>query len=147
MMGRGKQRFIILLPVLVCFTGMLALSVFWLHECRQSAFEHISKLCEIIIENSPEAEEQVLSSVKEYYTLTEQEIKGSTFLTQYGYRSDEFSKELEWNFLTLSFAVFLVTICCFLISARYVDKQRRMRIAELTAYLEQINVGCDGTVV
>lgn len=147
MTGRGKQRFIILLPVLVCFTSVLALSVFWLHECRQATFEHISKLCEIIIENSPEAEEQVLSSVKEYYTLTEQEIQGNTFLAQYGYRSDEFSKELEWNLLPLSFAVFLVTICCFLISVRYVDKQKRTRIAELTNYLEQINVGCDGTVV
>ncbi|MDE7405113.1 MAG: HAMP domain-containing histidine kinase [Lachnospiraceae bacterium] len=146
MTGRGKQRFIILLPMLVCFSGVLALSVFWLHECRQATFEHISKLCEIIIENSPEAGEQVLSSVKEYYTLTEQEIQGNTFLAQYGYRSDEFSKELEWNLLPLSFAVFLVTICCFLISVRYVDKQKRMRIAELTNYLEQINVGCDGTV-
>ena len=147
MTERGKQRFIILLPVLVCFIGVLALSVFWLHECRQSAFEHISKLCEIIIENSPEVEEQVLSSVKEYYTLTEQDIQGNTFLAQYGYRSNEFSKELEWNLLPLSFAVFLVTICCFLISVRYVDKQKRTRIAELTNYLEQINVGCDGTVV
>ena len=146
MTERRKQRFIILLPVLVCFIGVLALSVFWLYECRQSTFEHISKVCEIIIENSPEVEEQVLSSVKEYYTLTEQEIQGNTFLAQYGYRSDEFNKELEWNLLPLSFAVFLVTICCFLISVRYVDKQKRMRITELTNYLEQINVGCGGTV-
>jgi signal transduction histidine kinase len=146
MTERGKQHFIVLLPVLVFFIGILALSAFWLQEYRQSTFEHISKFSEIIIENSPEAETQVLSAVKEYDTFTEQEIDGNTFLAQYGYRSNEFCQKLGWSFFFFSSVVFLITACCFLVSARYVDRRNQMRIAELTNYLEQVNVGADGTV-
>ena len=147
MTERGKQHFIVLLPVLVCFVGLLAVSTFWLHEYRKSTFEHISKFCETIIENSPEAEVQILSSVKKYHTFTEQEIEGNSFLEQYGYRSNEFCKELEWSFFPLFCVLLLIMTCCFLAAVRYADRRNRMRIAELTNYLERVNVGADGTVV
>lgn len=71
MTERRKQRFILLLPVLVCFIGMMTLSDFWIYKYQQSNFKHISKFCEIIIKNNPEIETQVLSAMKEYRTFTE----------------------------------------------------------------------------
>lgn len=41
MTERRKQWLFILLPVLSCFIGIAAVSVFWWKEYRQSAFEHI----------------------------------------------------------------------------------------------------------
>lgn len=147
MTERRKQGMLILLPVLVCLMSIAAVSIFWLHKYQQSAFEHISKFCEVIIENNPEAEEQILSDLKEYRTFTEKEIDGNTFLAQYGYENSAFCKELGWSSLILSLALFSLIAGCFLASVKSADRQKRMRVAELTAYLEQINTGAKGTIV
>ena len=71
-----KQRLTVLVPVLVFVVSIIGITVFWQYEYRQTAFEHVSQFCEIIIENHPEGEEQVLSALKQYHTLAEQEVKG-----------------------------------------------------------------------
>ncbi len=147
MTEKRKQRLFILLPVLSCFIGIASVSIFWWKEYRQSAFEHISKFCELALEHNPEAEEQILSALKEYGTFTEEEIDGNDFLAQYGYDSGMFCQESGWSFFALSSVLFLLIVGCFLIFARCLDRQKKMRIAELTNYLEQINIGAEGTVV
>lgn len=147
MIEKIKRKGDVLFPALICLVAVIVVSLFWLRGYRKASFEHISKFCEIITEKNPQMELQVLSAIKEYQTLTNQEIEGNVFLTKYGYRSDEFCKELGWSFLVLSFILLLVTACCFIISIRYIDRRNRIRIAELTNYLEQVNVGAYGTVV
>lgn len=147
MTERRKRQLLIFLPVFVCVIGMSAVSVFWLNGYQQSVFEHISKFCEVIIQDNPEAEEQVLAALKEYHTFTEDEIDGNSFLTQYGYESNHFCRELGWQFLVLSLSLCLLIIGSFLVSVWYMDKQKKRRIAEMTHYLEQINIGAEGTVV
>lgn len=147
MIEKIKRKGDVLFPALICLVAVIVVSLFWLRGYRKASFEHISKFCEIIMEKNPQMELQVLSAIKEYQTLTNQEIEGNVFLTKYGYRSDEFCKELGWSFLVLSFILLLVTACCFIISIRYIDRRNRIRIAELTNYLEQVNVGAYGTVV
>lgn len=139
MTEKEKRHFIVWFPVLVCFISVAAVSTFRLNEYRQSAFEHISKFCQIVIENSPETETQILSSLKKYQTFTEQEIEGNHFLEQYGYRKNEFCTELEGSFFILSSVLFLITVGCFLVSVREIDRRKQRRIVELTNYLEQIN--------
>lgn len=129
------------------FLCMVCISAFWLHSYRQAAFEHISAFCEILMEADPKAEQQVLSALKEYHSLTEQEINGNDFLSQYGYSVSEFCKGLPFNIPVFLFALFFVLSCLFFISARSTDKQNRKRIAELTDYLEQVNLGTGGTVI
>ena len=85
-----KQRLTVLIPVLVCVVSIIGITVFWEYEYRKASFEHVSKFCEIIIENHPEGEELALSALKQYHTLAEQEVKGNQFLKQYGYRNHEF---------------------------------------------------------
>lgn len=142
-----KQRLTVLVPVLVCVVSIIGITVLWQYEYRQAAFEHVSKFCEIIIENHPETEEQVLSALKEYHTLAEQEAKGNQFLKQYGYRNNEFCEGVPWNFSISSVVLILLVTCGFLFVVWYLNKRNRMRIAELTNYLEQVNVGDAGTVI
>lgn len=142
-----KQRLTVLIPVLVCVVSIIGITVFWQYEYRQTAFEHVSKLCEIIIENYPEGEEQALSVLKQYHTLAEQEVKGNQFLKQYGYRNHEFCEGVPWNFFIPSVVLIFLVICGFLLTVWRMNKRNRMRIEELTSYLEQVNVGAAGTVI
>ncbi|MBP3468379.1 MAG: HAMP domain-containing histidine kinase [Lachnospiraceae bacterium] len=142
-----KQRLTVLVPVLVFVVSIIGITVFWQYEYRQTAFEHVSQFCEIIIENHPEGEEQVLSALKQYHTLAEQEVKGNQFLKQYGYRNHEFCEGVPWNFFIPSVVLIFVVICGFLLTVWHMNKRNRMRIEELTSYLEQVNVGAAGTVI
>ena len=142
-----KQRLTVLIPVLVCVVSIIGITVFWQYEYRQTAFEHVSQFCEIIIENHPEGEEQVLSALKQYHTLAEQEVKGNQFLKQYGYRNHEFYEGVPWNFFIPSVILIFLVICGFLLTVWRMNKRNRMRIEELTSYLEQVNVGAAGTVI
>lgn len=142
-----KQRLTVLIPVLVCVVSIIGTTVFWQYEYRQTAFEHVSQFCEIIIENHPEGEEQVLSALKQYHTLAEQEVKGNQFLKQYGYRNNEFCEGVPWNFFIPSVILIFLVICGFLLTVWRMNKRNRMRIEELTSYLEQVNVGAAGTVI
>lgn len=147
MNGRKKKKVTLAFSIGFIFLCTFCISAFWIHSYQQAAFEHISAFCEIFIEADPKAEQQVLSALKEYHSLTEQEVNGNNFLSQYGYSVSEFCKGLQFNILILSFVLFFVLSCIFFLSARSTDKQNRKRIAELTDYLEQVNLGAGGTVI
>lgn len=144
---RKRKKVMLAFSIGFIFLCMVCISAFWLHSYRQAAFEHISAFCEILMEADPKAEQQVLSALKEYHSLAEQEINGNDFLSQYGYSVSEFCKGLPFNIPVFLFALFFVLSCLFFISARSTDKQNRKRIAELTDYLEQVNQGTGGTVI
>ncbi len=147
MTERRKQKLIVLLPVMVCVISIVGISVFWQYEYQRSAFTHISQFCEIIIEDQPQAEAQVLSALKEYHTLTEQEVRENQFLAQYGYRHSEFCGGIWRYFFIPSVVLAFLVLCVFLFVIWYKNKRNRMRIAELTSYLEQVNVGAAGTII
>ena len=62
----SKNRIKVLIPILICLIGMIGILVYGINHYRQLSFQHISNLCQTIIEAHPEAEEEVLSSLKEY---------------------------------------------------------------------------------
>lgn len=68
------------------------------------------------------------------------------FMQEYR-RSNEYWGAIPMQFILLSAAVFTVTAGGFLFVWWYPHKYERARIAELTDYLEQINVGGVGTVL
>lgn len=83
-------------PFAVLAAGMILTAVFFLHTYRQIAFEHTSALCETILANSPEAEPQLLAALKDYHSLTEQELRGNDYLEKYGYGSMIFAMISRW---------------------------------------------------
>ena len=65
---RRKQGILLLFPVVVLLLGIIFTTTLFYHTYRQIAYQHISAFCEILLENSPEAEPQLLSSFCLLYT-------------------------------------------------------------------------------
>ena len=113
-MREGRtQKILLLLPFAVLLTGTLLTLTLFLRAYRQTAFEHTSALCEIILENTPEAEPQLLEALKDYHALTEQELKGNSYLEKYGYRMDDFCKGFPLDIFLFPLLSFLASACAF----------------------------------
>ena len=137
----GKIRIKVLIPILICIIGMTGILVYTINHYRQISFQHISNLCQIIIESHPEAEEEVLSSLKEYSEGANQGEKGNEFLLKYGYRIGDFDDGFQSGFIFLTLMVFLLIVGSFLVFYWHTDRYNRRRIEELTEYLESVNIG------
>lgn len=87
---KRKQGILLLFPLVILLLGTGFTSVLFYHVYQQTAYEHISAFCEIILENTPEAEPQLLSALKDFHALTDQEVAENHHLEKYGYRADEF---------------------------------------------------------
>lgn len=142
-----KRKTVIILTVLLCFIGIFLMTVFFIREYNRSVFKHMSAFCELMIEEESETEQLVLSLLKKYKNLSGHIIEDSSFLSTYGYGSSDFGKSDSAGFVLISAAVFLMTVCGFLFALWYMDKYSRIRIAELTDYLERVNIGAEGVVL
>ena len=147
MSEKWKQKILLIFPFAVLAAGMIFTATFFLHTYRQIAFEHTSALCETILANSPEAEPQLLAALKDYHSLTEQELRGNDYLEKYGYRVDDFCYDFPLDTVLFPILFFLVTACAFAAGIFLSRRKNRKRIADLTEYLEQVNIGAGGTLI
>ena len=144
---RRKQGILLLFPVAVLLLSIIFTTTLFYHTYRQIAYQHISAFCEILLENSPEAEPQLLSSLKEYHSLREQEIAENNYLVMYGYRAGEFCKELPTHTFILPVMLFLTVSGAFVLTAWLFRRRSQKRIVDLTEYLERVNIGAGGTLI
>ena len=147
MSEKWKQKILLIFPFAVLAAGMIFTAAFFLHTYRQIAFEHTSALCETILANSPEAEPQLLAALKDYHSLTEQELRGNDYLEKYGYRVDDFCYDFPLDTVLFPILFFLVTACAFGAGTFLSHRKNRKRIDDLTEYLEQVNIGAGGTLI
>lgn len=144
---RRKQGILLFFPVVVLLLGIIFTTTLFYHTYRQIAYQHISAFCEILLENSPEVEPQLLSSLKEYHSLSEQEIAENNYLGIYGYRAGEFCKELPTHTFILPVMLFLTVSGAFVLTAWLFRRRSQKRIVDLTEYLERVNIGAGGTLI
>lgn len=144
---RRKQGILLLFPVAILLLGIIFTTTLFYHTYRQIAYQHISAFCEILLENSPEVEPQLLSSLKEYHSLSEQEIAENNYLGIYGYRAGEFCKELPTHTFILPVMLFLTVSGAFVLTAWLFRRRSQKRIVDLTEYLERVNIGAGGTLI
>ena len=85
--------------------------------------------------------------MKEYHSLSEQEIAENNYLGMYGYRAGEFCKELPTHTFILSVMLFLTVSGAFVLTAWLFRRRSQKRIVDLTEYLEQVNTGAGGTLI
>ena len=137
----SKNKIKVLIPIVVCLIGMAGILVYGINHYRQLSFQHISNLCQTIIESHPEVEDEVLTSLKEYSEGDNQGEQEKEFLLQYGYRTSDFDSGFQSGFVLLTIMVFLLIVGSFLIFYWYTDRYNRKRIEELTDYLEYVNIG------
>ena len=147
MSKKWKHNILLIFPFVVFAAGTIFTVAFFLHTYWQIAFEHISALCETILANVPEAEPQLLAALKEYHSLTEEKLKGNDYLEKYGYRADDFCYDFSPDTVLFPILFFLVTACAFVAAIFLFRRKNRKRIADLTAYLEQVNIGAGGMLV
>ena len=79
--------------------------------------------------------------------MTEEKLKGNDYLEKYGYRADDFCYDFSPDTVLFPILFFLVTACAFAAAIFLFRRKNRKRIADLTAYLEQVNIGAGGTLV
>ena len=137
----NKNRIKVLIPILICFIGMTGILFLGTKHYRQLSFEHISNLCQTMIESHPETEAMVLFSLKEYHLGANQTEKGKAFLLKYGYNSNDFDDGFQYGYIFLTFIVFLLITGSYMVYFWYIDRYKRRRIEELTDYLEHVNIG------
>lgn len=147
MSERKKQRIRSFFPFLVLLLGMVFSSILFYRTYQQIAFEHISSFCEIALENEPEIQPQLLSSLKQYHALTEEEVSGNSFLEKYGYRADEFCKGVPYDAIIIPSIVFILIMGAFMFRDLLFHKRNLKRVDELTDYLERVNTGASGTII
>ena len=147
-MIRKKRRILLLLsPYIILLLGMIVTAVLFTQMYRQTAYDHVSAFCEVILETSPEMEQQLLADLKGYHSLTDQELKRNNFLKKYGYRADEFCKSLPNHAFLFPVFLFLATACSGAFAILTLRRNNQKRIRDLTGYLEQVNTGAGGTVI
>lgn len=146
-----KCRLAVIFVMLVCLIGMLGTTALCMWEYRRSAFMHLSSFCAGMVQECPEAEEQVIAYMKRYhdalrYGVREEKTaeENGDFLKRYGYRVEEFGKRIPGGLAFAFAAAILVAACGFGFILWYPYRYEKTRIAELTAYLEQINMGGAG---
>ena len=147
MSEKGKQKILLIFPFAVLAAGMILTQAFFLHTYRQIAFEHTSALCEVILTNSPKAGPQLLAALKDYHSLTEEELRGNDYLGRYGYRADDFCHDFPPDIMVFPILSFLAAACAFALGILLSRRKNRKRIAGLTGYLEQVNIGAGGTLI
>ena len=116
------------------------------HYNSRTHMQALGQLCQMIIDNQPEAEPTVLLALKEYRfapdVLTDENI-----LLQYGYRQSDF-----WQFsgaygsFSVIFGFLSGGILFFTTFALWRRKDIR-RIEELRDYLEEVNAGSSGVLL
>lgn len=147
MSNRIRKRILLSSMIVALCTGMVIVSAMLIRTYRYIAYDHISAFCEIVAEDSPEIETQMLVALKEYHAMTEQEINGNNFLGKYGYRAGEFCMGVPYQVVIPLFLVFLVIAGMFVFVYTVLRRDNKKNISDLTEYLERINTGAAGTLI
>ena len=142
-----QQKMRILLPVLICLMGGMLAGAFFLEQYRQAEWKHLSEFAEVLIEEDPRSETVVLAALKEYAAGEGRTGEGERLLTGYGYRPEQFGREVRGSLLLVCVLAFAVSAGSFVVSAICSDRYSRKRIRELTAYLERINGGAAAEIL
>ena len=126
MIERRKRTLLFALPFVILLLGVILTTVLSIQTYRKIAFEHISAFCEIVLDQSPESEDQLLADLKEYHSLSEKELNGNNYLEKYGYRADEFCKGLPVHTFLFPIILFAATVIAVIIGilALYIPRDQ-----------------------
>lgn len=146
MTEKRKRIGMLLLPFLLWLASMAVLSVCWLKEYSRVRYETLAGFSQALMGKDPEAELQIVAALKEYQNITET-AAGQELLSRYGYEAGRLGEQLLPDFFIVLLPVLFVTAAGFLLTFRYLDRQNRRRIEELTEYLEWVNEQASGLLL
>ena len=143
---RKRGLLLAALPALVCAAGMAWLVHTWQEAYGNAAYAQIGAFCQILLSQEPEMENAVFSALKEYQNPAG-EVDGGEWLEAYGYTAADFGAKDGAGIRMRSAVATGVCLAVFFLALWYQDGRMRGRIGELTRYLEQVNLGAEGTLL
>ncbi len=146
-MTAKKRMAVCLFPVLVCLTSMIFLNGMWQRTCQKASYHDLSAFCQIVLENDPESEALLLSSLKEYRSYAKQGLPESGILEAHGYTAKHFSGNAGRSLPGLVLTASVLMLAAYSLSIFSILRAIRVRIASLTNYLEQVNTDSPGTIL
>lgn len=124
-----------------------SLTALFLQGCyNRIQFQTMGDICRRIIESQPEAEQAVLSAVKECKS-GQAAPSGENILQAYGYNPGDFLHSVGNYGIFFTVAGFLVGGIFFLLTVLFWHKKEIVRIRTLTDYLEKVNTGKGGILL
>lgn len=140
-MNQKKRNGISVGLVLAVSLLAAALTAFFFAERQERAqFMLLETICGQIAEEDIAAEEKILRVIKESRKNL-QTGRGEGFLSKYGYQPEDFTGAEKRTAVIFGMASAATGLCLFWALYKASEYRQRMRIQELTQYLEQINTG------
>lgn len=147
-MNKKHRNIFIILLCLVCLISSSVIGIFLCHTYARSQYKILSELAQRVTAENPDSEQYIMKIIKD--SLSSDESTGDPdkdLLALYGYRPMDFASEYIENMklsLMILFPVF--SLLLYLLFRAY-KKIYRMRISDLTSYLEKINLEYDATIL
>lgn len=145
---RQKSRKYLVLMIVAVYVAGIGLALFLLeHWYSQAQYNQLSHVFQLLVETNPEVEPSLLTALKQVQAGILPDMETREFLSGYGYHSSDFlinGKRYFWIFL-MGISVFGAIL--FLPLYCVIKRQKRMRIQELTSFLEALNVNGIETIV
>ncbi len=104
-------------------------------------FDLLNGICSEILEEEPEAEDAVLTALKEYISANAHGLAQRDILSPLGYRRSDFSQSAYRQNVLFSLSGFSAGVFLFFFTILYRNKMEARRIQALAEYLEQVNIG------
>lgn len=148
----SERKHLMLLTGFVLAVSLLAASVTAVIQTayyQRVHFQELGEICQEIMGVRPDAEQAVLSVLKEKSVLKENSSGGrklsdgsdKNFILAYGYRQSDFLKSARKYSMLFAGTGFLLGGAVFLLTLFYWHKKEDERIQKLTDSLEKVNTG------
>lgn len=145
-----KGKYICLLIIVLFLSSLSAsilVSIIMAKTYASSQYKLISSVTDKIIKHYPEAKQDILRMIKDSINTGKvKSVSTPSVLSEYGYTKEIFEETYLHNALLTIIVFFSILFVLLLILYLFIRKANRLRISELTTYLESFDHD-DGTVL
>lgn len=145
----SERKNIGILMGFVLAASLLAASVtavFLTYRYSGIQYQTLGNICQEIVEKQPEAEQAVLSALKDYKAGT-MALSEENILRAYGYEQTDFMRSVGKHSTAVAAVVFLASSILLFTTLLLWHKRDITRIQALTDYLEKVNTGSSGVLI
>lgn len=147
MKEKGIQRLLFWITAAVFLGGLFLTALLWQRQYQRAAGEQMAAFCQTVLEEHPELEEELLSSLKDFLERPAPPSENLGLLEQYGYESSDFGKAVSGRMAALALSAGILALAVYALCVGWAAGKRKARLMELTEYLERVNTGAPGTLI
>ncbi len=147
-MRKGKYKCLLIIVLfLSSLSASILVSIIMAKTYASSQYKLISSVTDNIIKHYPEAKQDILRMIKDSINTGKvKSVSTPSVLSEYGYTKEIFEETYLHNALLTIIVFFSILFVLLLILYLFIRKANRLRVSELTTYLESFDHD-DGTVL